>query len=129
MELIDDETIKKHAKQCTHCNQKILLPFEYEWTCISCGFNLIKRKQEFSKIQRKRISFINPLKYAEQKPFCICIDVYELYEGSELKKLYEVLSILENEKLKMNNISIEKYKDLIENPDFEQDHFSRTTEG
>ena len=30
-----------------------LLPYEYEFTCISCGFNVIKRKHELSKIQRK----------------------------------------------------------------------------
>ena len=43
MELSEGEIIKKYGKHRGHCNRKTLLPYEYEWTCISCGFNLIKR--------------------------------------------------------------------------------------
>ena len=50
----EDEIIEKHAKICKHCNRNTLLQYEYEWTCIPCGFNLIKRKHELSKIQRKK---------------------------------------------------------------------------
>ena len=32
-------------------------------------------------------------------------------------------------KLKINNTLIEKNRDLLEKPDFEQDHWSRTVEG
>ena len=39
-------------------------------------------------------------------------------------KLYLTLK-----KLKLNNILIEKYKDMFENQDFEQDHYSRTATG
>ena len=31
--------------------------------------------------------------------------------------------------MKINNISIEKYKYLLKNPDFEQDYWSRTAQG
>ena len=31
--------------------------------------------------------------------------------------------------MKVNNILIEKYKDILENPDFEQNYWSRTAEG
>ena len=31
--------------------------------------------------------------------------------------------------MKLNNILIEKYKDMLENPDFEQDYYSRTAIG
>ena len=79
-----------------------------------------KRKHELSKIQRKKINFINRLKYAEQKIFCICIDVYKTYEGNEYDEIYIVLSTLKNKKLKINNILIENYKDMIINHDFEQ---------
>ena len=44
---------------------------------------------------------INRLKNAEQKMFCICIDVYILYEGTDYKKIYEVLSKLKNKKIKL----------------------------
>ena len=63
MELIEDEIIKKYGKNCRHCNRKTLLPHEYEFTCLSCGYNVLKRKNELSKIQGKRINFIKRLKY------------------------------------------------------------------
>ena len=68
------------------------------------------------------------MKYSELKIFFICVDVYKIYEGNENDKIFEVLSRLKNEKLKINFILTEKYKDMLENPDFEQDHWSRTTE-
>ena len=92
MNLSEDEIIQKYAKNCGHCNRNTLLPYEYEFTCIACGYNVNKRKHELSKKQRKKINFIIRLKYAEQKIFCICIDVYEIYDGDEYNKIYEVLS-------------------------------------
>ena len=94
MELTEDEIIQKYGKLCGHCNRNTLLPYEYEYTCFSCGYNVIKRKNELSKIQRKKINFINRLKYAEQKIFCICIDVYKIYEYDDYCEIYKVLSIL-----------------------------------
>ena len=96
MNLTEDEIIEKYAKHCAHCQRNTLLPYEYEFTCISCGFNVIKQKQQLSKIQRKKIYFINRLKYAEQKIFCICIDVYKIYEGDDYDKIFEVSSTLKN---------------------------------
>ena len=108
MELTENEIIQKYAKNCRHCNRNNLLPYEYEFTCFSCGYNVNKRKHELSKIQRKKINFINRLKYAQQKVFCICIDAYKIYEGNDFDKTYEVLSTLKNRKLKINTILIEK---------------------
>ena len=87
MELTEDEIIQKYGKHCGHCRRNTLLPYEYEWSCFSCGFIIIKRKHELSKIQRKKINFINRLKYAEQKIFCICIYVYKIYEGNDYDKI------------------------------------------
>ena len=129
MELTEDEILQKYAKQCRHCKRNRLLPYEYEWSCFSCNYNVIKRKHDLSKIQRKKINFINRLKYAEQKTFCICVDVYKIYEGNEYDEIYKVLSTLKNKKLKINNILIEKYKDLLENSDFEQNYWSQTSKG
>ena len=64
MQLTEDESIEKNAKKCGHCSRNTVLPCEYGFTCISCGFNLIKRKHELAKTQRKKIKFINRLKYA-----------------------------------------------------------------
>ena len=121
MELTEDEIIDKYGKNCGHCDRNTLLPYEYEFTCFSCGYNVAKRKHDLSKIQRKKINFINRLKYGEQKTFCICIDVYKIYEGDDYDKIYEVLSTLKNKKLKINNILIEKYKDMILNNTIDQE--------
>ena len=129
MSLSEDQIIEKYAKNCGHCNRNTLLPYEYEWTCFSCGYSVIKRKNELSKLQRKKINFINRLKYAEQKIFCICIDVYKIYEGDDYNELYKILSTLKNKKLKLNNKLIEIYKDMIKNPNFEQNKFSLTANG
>ena len=75
MELSGGEIIEKYGKNCGHCNPRTLIPWEFEFTCISCGYNLLKRKHELSKIQRKRINSINLLKNAEHKFFCICTEV------------------------------------------------------
>ena len=54
MELTEDQKIEKYAKKCLHCSRNTFFPYEYEWTCISCGFNINKRKHELSEIQRKK---------------------------------------------------------------------------
>ena len=129
MELTEDEIIEKYGKNCGHCNRNTLLPYEYEWTCFSCGYNVNKRKNELTKIQRRKINFINRLKHAEVKIFSICVDLYKIYEGDDYDEIYKVLSTLKNKKLKLNNILIEIYKNMLENPDFEQNYWSRTAEG
>ena len=119
MELTEDENIQKYARNCGHCNQNTLLPYAYEFNCIVCVYNVNKRKHELSKIQRKKINFINRLKYAEVKIFSICVDVYKTYEGDEFDKIYKVLSTLKNRKLKINNTLIDIYKDILKNLNFE----------
>ena len=54
MELTEDEIIEKYGINCQHCSRNTLLPYSYEETCFSCGYNVIKRKHELSKIQRKK---------------------------------------------------------------------------
>ena len=83
----------------------------------------IKRKHELSKIQQK--NFINRFKYAEDNFFCICRDVYKICEDND----YDRLSTLKIKKLKIYSILIEKYKDMLGNPGFEQDYWSRKTTG
>ena len=61
--------------------------------------------------------------------FCICIHVSKFYKDNDYKRKYEVLSTLKNKKLKVNDILIEKYKDLLEKSDFEQNYYSRTATG
>ena len=54
MVLTEDEIIQKYAKSCRHCNRNTLLPYEYEFTCFVCGYNVNKRKNELFKIKRKK---------------------------------------------------------------------------
>ena len=129
MNLTEDEIILKYGKFCSHCKRNTLLPYEYEYTCFLCNYVVSKRKHELSKIQRKKINFINRLKYAEQKIFCICIDVYKIYQDHDYDEIYKILSTLKNKKLKINNKLIEIYKYMLLNPDFEQNYWSRTAEG
>ena len=129
MQLSEDKKIQKYGKLCGHCNRNTLLPYENEFTCVVCGYNVIKRKQEFFKIQRKKIIFLNRIKYAEHKIFCICVDVYKNFESDDYCKLYEVLSTLKNEKLKIDNNLIKNYKDMLQNQDFEQDYWAKTAIG
>ena len=49
MELTEDEINEKNCKNFGHCKRNNLLPYEYEYTCLSCGYNIIKRKHELSK--------------------------------------------------------------------------------
>ena len=67
------------------------------------------------------MNFIKRLKYAEHKIFCICVDLYKFFEPNNCDKKYE--------KVKLNNILIEKYKNTLENLDFEQHYWSRTSIG
>ena len=53
----------------------------------------------------------------------------KICEGDDFEEIYEVLSKLKNKKLKINNILIEKYKNKLENPDFEQNKYSITSTG
>ena len=46
--------ISKNAKQCLHCNQNTLLPYEYEFIGLSCGYNVIKRKHELTEITKNK---------------------------------------------------------------------------
>ena len=54
MELTEDQIIEKYAKHCGHCKRNTLLPYEYEFTCVVCGFNVIKQKHQLSKIQKNK---------------------------------------------------------------------------
>ena len=52
--------------------------------------------------------------------------MYKIYEKDDYKKIHEVLSTLRSKELKINNILIEKYEDMNEYLDFEQDIYPRT---
>ena len=85
MELTEEESIQQYGKGCGNCNRNTLLPYEYEFACFSCGYNVNKGKHDLSKIRRKK-TFINRLNFAEIKIVSICVDVYKIYEGDDFDK-------------------------------------------
>ena len=52
-----------------------------------------------------------------------------IYDGNGYDKIFEVLSTIKNKNLKINYILIEKYKNMLEIFDFEQNYWSRTATG
>ena len=85
-----------------------LLIYEYEFSFVAYGYNVLKRRHELTKLDRKEINFITRIKYAEQKTFCICIDVYQIYQGDDFNEFFNVLTKFKIKKLKINNILVEK---------------------
>ena len=83
MQLPEDKIIQKNSKHCGHCNQNTLLSYENEFKCFSCGYNVIKENMNSLKYKEKQTNFINGVKYAEVKIFCICVDLYKVYEGKD----------------------------------------------
>ena len=52
-----------------------------------------------------------------------------IFDGNDYDEIYKVLSTLKIKKLKINDILIEKYKNMLENSDFEQIYWSGTAIG
>ena len=68
MELSEEEKNEKKEKKCVHCLRKTFLTYEYENTCISCGYN-VKKRQKKSQVSTKEINFIVRRKNAQQTIF------------------------------------------------------------
>ena len=54
MKLTEDEIFEKYAERRLHFTRNNLLPYEFEYTSNACGWNLMKRKNEFRKFRRKK---------------------------------------------------------------------------
>ena len=55
----EDEVFEMKARNCLDCTRNTLLPYEYNWTCIACEYNIIKRIIELTKIQRQKTELKN----------------------------------------------------------------------
>ena len=62
MELTEDEIIQKYAKKRLHCFKKTLLPYEFEFFCFSCGYDVINVKSNEKT---------NSLKFTESEKFLL----------------------------------------------------------
>ena len=56
MILTEVHFFKKYAKQFMHCLRNTLMLYEYECTCIACGYNTIKRKKILQIYNEKKTS-------------------------------------------------------------------------
>ena len=45
MDLTEDQKLETYGKHYFPCTLNTLLPYEYELTCVACGYNNIKRKK------------------------------------------------------------------------------------
>ena len=54
MKLSEDELFEKYSKKLLHCNLLTLLSYEVEFNCISCGYQVNKRKHELNQTQPKK---------------------------------------------------------------------------
>ena len=54
MELTEDEIVQKNGKQGNHWLRNTRQPYEYDFSCIACGNNVINRKNELSKHSRNK---------------------------------------------------------------------------
>ena len=92
MILTDEQIFGKYAIICPSGNRNGSLPYQYEWTCYFCNYNIIKQKHELTLNQRKKLSFASRIKYAEQKIIVICTDIIQIYDGHDYKTMLDVLS-------------------------------------
>ena len=115
MILSDDQILQKYAKQCLSCNRKGLLPYQYEWSCYFCKYNIIKQKHELTLSQRKKLTFASRIKYAEQKLITIAIEIIQIYDGEDYNKMFEVLSQIKKKKLNIKKDFIKYYNEMDSN--------------
>ena len=94
MELTEYQFVEKYGKQCMQCLRKNVLPHEYERTCFSCGYIVMKRKNVLIKIQHKKLDFNNRLKYSEKTIICLCRDVSKIKEVDDNDIFLECFSTL-----------------------------------
>ena len=129
MNLSEDENKQKYVKKCERCIRNTLLPNKYAFTCNLCAYNVIKRTNKLTEIQRNWINFINRLKYSKHKIFCICIEVYNIYGGNDYNKIGKALSTIKSKKTKFKRNLNRKIKSYVRTTQFGQDYYSRTATG
>ena len=106
MELVEDQRIESYANRCLYCTRNTLLPYEYEWTCVACGYNVVRRNNELRESQRKTMNPMNRLKYAENKIICLCIDGSRAFDGGDIERSTVCLTRLKIRKLHIKKITL-----------------------
>ena len=79
-----------------HCTRFTLQPYQYEYSCFSCGYNVIKQKYEVTKVQRREINFTNQFRCAQHKILCTCTKGYKINKSEDFKEFFNVLPIFKS---------------------------------
>ena len=127
MILGEDQILQKYAKKCLSCDRNGLLPYQYEWSCYFCNYNIMKQNHELTLTQRKRLTFSSRLKNAEKKSNCICFDVMQIYDGEDYEKILDALSRLKSKEINIKKELIDIYKNMPS--EFQQTEFSKSAKG
>ena len=108
---------------CMRCNRNALIEYEYEFTCLVCEFNVIKPKNQLTKVQRKKnINFKGRLTYATPKIIAICIEINSLVQTNDIDVLAAVLTYLKQKRLNIIEEILKKFDDMPD--DFETNAFA-----
>ena len=118
-----DEEEFLNPTMCRRCNRNALLEYEYEFTCYVCEFNVIKTKNQLTKVQRKKnINFKGRCTYATPKIIGICMEVNSLVQTNDIDVLAAVLTYLKKKRLNILEEILNKFDDMPD--DFERNVFA-----
>ena len=59
-----DEDVAGSPTLCRRYNRNALFEYEFEFTCLVCGFNVVRTKNQLTKTQKKIVNFKGRLTYA-----------------------------------------------------------------
>ena len=66
-----------------HCLRNAILPDDYEWTCFSCGFNVMKQNNQLTISPGNKLNLFDGIKCSEKKMFVNCTDKSRICEGDD----------------------------------------------
>ena len=102
-----------NLSMCMRCNRNALIEYVYEFTCLVCEFNVIKPKNQLTKVQRKKnINFKGRLAYATPKIIAICIEIDSIVETNDIDVLAAVLTYLKQKRLNIIEEILKKFDDM-----------------
>ena len=89
MDLTEDEIIKKTEKNVDFAIE--ILFYHTNMNLLAYRVDIMQSEENTNLLNvSEKKKFINRLKYAEHKIFCICIQVYKIYAGDVFDKMYEI---------------------------------------
>ena len=86
MELTEHELFMKNMLNVVDIAIEILF-YLTNMNLLVCCVATMLLKHELSKSSKKEINFIIRIKNAEFKKFCLCVDVYKIYESDDYDKI------------------------------------------